>query len=366
MILFLAPPPGRAISGGFLYNEKIVSLAPIDARKIDYRFARYHEVDRWLDSKVDAILLDSLLFSQLDLPAVRRMARRQPLGLLYHHMPSMDPGLSSQQQLARTGSEMRKLRHCSLIIAPSRYVARTVRSRFAHRGWRPPTIAVVRPGVSSAHTNRSRAQNVLREPDCRGGMERPARILTVANLHRRKAQHRLLDALERLRRFSWRWDIVGSHESDPDYAERFNDLIRRSPVAGRVAIHGVVSPEQVSDLYAEADLFALASRFETFGMVFTEAASHAVPSVAEAVGGIPEAVSHRESGLLCRPGTSIEKPLGALLASPQRRRQLALCARRFAASLPDWETQAALFSEALRRLRPSCSAIRGAKHGWTP
>ncbi len=361
MILFLAPPPGTAISGGFLYNQKVVSSAPVDARKIDYRFALYREVDRWSEREVDAILLDSLLFSQLDLPAVRRMARR-PLGLLYHHMPSMDPDLSSQQQLARTGSEMRKLRHCSLVIAPSRYVARTVRSRFAHRGWRPPTIAVVRPGVSSVHTNRSRAQEVLRKPNSRSGAEKPARILTVANLHPRKAQHRLLEALERLRRFSWRWDIVGSHEAAPDYARRFEDLVRRSPVAGRIAIHGPVSPEEVNHLYTEADLFALASRFETFGMVFTEAASHAVPSVAEAVGGIPEAVSHRESGLLCRPGTPIEKPLTALLASPQRRRQLGRSALRFAATLPDWETQAALFAEALRRLRPSCSAIRGAKY----
>lgn len=359
MIRFLAPPTGKAISGGYRYNERVVSLAPADAPEIDYRFVQLREVERWADNRTDAVLLDSLLFSQLDLTTVRHMARRRPLGLLYHHMPSMEPGLSSRERLSRTGDEIRMLRLCSLVIAPSNYVARTVRGRFARRGLRPPSIAVVHPGVSPAQPNRSGALDDLREPDSRADAVKPIRILTVANLHPRKAHHRLLTALERLAHFAWRWDIVGSHEPAPEYAEYFYQRIRRSSVAERIEVHGVVSPRRVQELYAEADLFALASRFETFGMVFIEAASNSVPSVAEAVGGIPEAVSHRESGLLCRAGTPIERPLAALLGSPRRRRELSLGARRFSATLPDWEKQAARFSGALMRFFRSGSATHG-------
>ncbi len=359
MILVLAPPPGTAISGGYLYNEKILDSAPVAAEKIEYRFVRSNEIERRSDRRVQAMILDSLLFSELDLPTIRSLAQRRPLGLVYHHMPSMDPRLSAREQLVRTSREIRKLRHCSLIVATSRYVAKTLRNRFAHRRLRPPTIAVVRPGISPLEMERAQTTSDLRKPEHRPRSECTVRILTVANVHPRKAQHRLLEALERLTHFSWHWDVVGGHESDPGYAERFNDRVRCSPVAQRITVHGVLSPERVHDLYTEADLFALASRFETFGMVFTEAASHAVPSVAEAVGGVPEAISHRESGLLCLPGTSFDKPLAALLRNRHRRRQLASGALRFATTLPDWRAQGALFAEALDRLRRCSSQAQG-------
>lgn len=56
--------------------------------------------------------------------------------------------------------------------------------------------------------------------------------------------------------------------------------------------------ENLDAVYACGDVFALPSHAESFGLVFVEAALHGLPSVATNVGGIPEAVLDRETGLL--------------------------------------------------------------------
>ncbi len=53
--------------------------------------------------------------------------------------------------------------------------------------------------------------------------------------------------------------------------------------------------------YAEADIFAASSIYESFGLMFIEAGYYGVPVCATNVEGIPEVVKHGESGLLCNP-----------------------------------------------------------------
>jgi glycosyltransferase involved in cell wall biosynthesis len=89
--------------------------------------------------------------------------------------------------------------------------------------------------------------------------------------------------------------------------------------------------------YAAADLFALPSRHEPFGLVFVEAAQFGVPSVGTRVGGIPEAVQDRETGLLVAPSDpgqlrdaiellSRDEPLRIRLgAAAQRRARAMFC-----------------------------------------
>jgi len=57
-----------------------------------------------------------------------------------------------------------------------------------------------------------------------------------------------------------------------------------------------------ADLYAAADVFALPSYMEGFGLVYIEAAFHGVPSIGTNVGGIPDAIADGETGLLVAPG----------------------------------------------------------------
>ncbi|HYH83500.1 MAG TPA: glycosyltransferase family 4 protein [Longimicrobium sp.] len=83
-------------------------------------------------------------------------------------------------------------------------------------------------------------------------------------------------------------------------------------------------------LWREADVFALPTRGEAFGMVFQEAAAAALPSIGTAINAIPEIVADGETGILVPPGDvpALAEALRALVSSPEKRSTMGAAARR--------------------------------------
>jgi glycosyltransferase involved in cell wall biosynthesis len=77
-------------------------------------------------------------------------------------------------------------------------------------------------------------------------------------------------------------------------------LARELGIADRVRFLG--NWNDVPTLLRSADLFALASKFEPFGVALLEAQAAGLPIVATAVNEIPKIVADSESGLLTQPG----------------------------------------------------------------
>ena len=67
------------------------------------------------------------------------------------------------------------------------------------------------------------------------------------------------------------------------------------------------------------DLFCLPSLWESFGLVLLEAMAHARPIVATEVGGIPDVITHGETGLLVpsEDPVSLSKAIVYLLTHPE-------------------------------------------------
>ncbi len=62
---------------------------------------------------------------------------------------------------------------------------------------------------------------------------------------------------------------------------------------------GWIAAEQMAELYLQADLLLLPSRFDTFGCVVLEALATGLPVVAYASKGPADIVRHNQEGFLC-------------------------------------------------------------------
>ena len=154
-------------------------------------------------------------------------------------------------------------------------------------------------------------------------------ILTVARLHPRKGQLRVLQALEALpldlqsRLEYW---LVGGHSK-----EGYEPALRTAAARAGFPVKflGDVPDAQLSAIYALADIFAMTSmphRFsvEGFGLVYLEAGAHGLPVVAHAIGGVPEAVVQNETGLLVSPDdpAALTAAFAQLITDPALRLRL--------------------------------------------
>jgi len=74
------------------------------------------------------------------------------------------------------------------------------------------------------------------------------------------------------------------------------EALSRTRLGERVRFFGHL--DDMTDFYAAADIFALVSHGESFGLVYAEAAGYGLPSIGTNVGGIPETIQHGRTGLL--------------------------------------------------------------------
>jgi phosphatidylinositol alpha-1,6-mannosyltransferase len=81
-----------------------------------------------------------------------------------------------------------------------------------------------------------------------------------------------------------------------DDRSRLEALVEREGVRDDVRFLGKVPHDRLPDLYRAADLFAMPSTGEAFGIVFLEAMACGTPAIGLAVGGAADALGHGELG----------------------------------------------------------------------
>jgi glycosyltransferase involved in cell wall biosynthesis len=121
-----------------------------------------------------------------------------------------------------------------------------------------------------------------------------------------------------------------------------------------VTLHRGVSAhsDAWNGLWRAADLFALPTRDEAFGIVFQEAAAAGLPAVGTRLNGVPEIIHHGSNGLLVEPGdgAALAEALATLLGSPETRREMGTRGRAFIAASADPERYRHDLAVAIRRV----------------
>ncbi len=185
-------------------------------------------------------------------------------------------------------------------------------------------------------------------------LARPA-ILTVCGMYRRKGVAELIDAFAEIaaRHPAVRLYLAGD---GPD-RQAFEIQAARLPCAGRIVFLGFVA--QTGRLLAQADVFALASRSEPFGLALAEAREAGCAIVATAVGGVPEVLEHGRSGLLTPPNdpAALAEALERVLTDEGLRADL----QRRAAENVEWLTCSRMAAETLAVYREACEEVHRAR-----
>jgi glycosyltransferase involved in cell wall biosynthesis len=168
-----------------------------------------------------------------------------------------------------------------------------------------------------------------------GGPE--CRILSVGALIPRKGHDVLLRALARLFDLDWVLTIAGTAGRDPVHASGLLALAEDLAIAQRVRFVDDVDEA----LWAHADLFALTSYFEGYGVAVAEALRRGLAVAVTNVGAVPTLVGP-ETGVVCAPGDveQLSKALRRLIFDRVLRRDMAEVAWQAGQLLPFWKEQA--------------------------
>jgi len=281
-----------------------------------------------------AIVIDGLALGVLP-EAALQLAGRNPLLALVHHPLALEWGLSVAQADALRASERAALAAVQGVVVTSAATAKLVAADY---GVPAKRITVARPGSDPA-------------PLARGKQDGVVRLLSVGAVVPRKGFDVLIPALAALTDLPWRLTIAGDRTRDHDAAARLDADIARYALGDRIAVLGAVSPERLAALYAESDVFVLASRFEGYGMAYAEAIAHGLPVIGSHAGAIPDTVP-ADAGLLVDPGNvpALAEALRRVIGDADLRRRLASAARAAAPQLPTWRQSAEIFAGVLERL----------------
>lgn len=343
---FAIPGDINTITGGYIYERLLLEELRVlghDVRHIQLGASFPNPTPRDMEHAIDclasldparALIVDGLVFGSIDTAGLSRV--RAPIVAMIHHPLAFETGLDAAQRDHLFRTERANLALAAHVLVPSEHTAHTLGRDYAVPRDR---ITIAQPGS--------------KQPSLPHALSDPPLILSVGIQHPRKGHDVLLHALALLTDHPWRAVIVGSIH-DTAHAAELVRLLDHLGLQERVILAGRLAQSEVDALFAEASIFALATHYEGYGMVFDEALAWGLPIVSCSTGAVPQTVP-ADAGVLVPPGEAVSfaDAIDRLLIDPALRLRMGEAAKRAGAALPSWTDTARRAGRVLNGLNRS-------------
>lgn len=337
---FAIPGDITTLTGGYIYERRLLEGLRALGHDVEHIQLAASFPDPSAQDMADAVsqlcalpierslILDGLVFGSIATEGLANVSA--PIIAMIHHPLARESGLSEERSAHLYCTERDNLALASHVLVPSPHTAAILTSDY---GVAAERITIARPG-----TDLPSGTSVPIDPPL---------ILSVGIQHPRKGHDILLAALAQIRDLKWQAVIVGSPYDIEHAAElaAFNETLG---LTGRVRLAGRVSSEELSSLYRATSLFALATRYEGYGIVFDEALAYGLPIISCDTGAVPDTVPH-DTGVLVPPEAAepFAHALRTLLSDTEKRDQLAHASQLAGKALPSWLDTARIASGVL-------------------
>ncbi len=176
-------------------------------------------------------------------------------------------------------------------------------------------------------------------------------MVSIGGLGRDKGTLHLLAACRRLWESGFRLELALVGTMEP----AIKRAITRLPASWQEYCYclGRISEVEKWSLLAAADILALPSRTESFGIVFLEAWLCRKPVIGARAGAIPDVVQHGKDGVLVEFGDvpGLADALRTLLTDPARAAQLGMQGYRKVQQCYTWDHQYAHLQEVMAEVQ---------------
>ena len=282
----------------------------------------------------EIVLFDGLVacgVPEVVVPAARRLR----VVVLVHLRLAAETGLPESVRDDLDRREREVLHAADAVVVTSEWAARELAE---HHNLPVNRVHNVDPGVDRAPLAH--------------GTDGASRLLCVASVTPRKGHDLLLDALATIDDLDWHLVCVGALHQAPDHVAR----LKSSSACEKVDFVGPQHGDELEQSYDAADLFVLASRAETYGMVVTEALARGIPVLATDVDPLPRTVGHAPDGSvpgLLVPPDGLATALRSWLTNPDLRERLRKAAQGRRDMLSGWEETSNRLARVLTRVTRS-------------
>ena len=126
-------------------------------------------------------------------------------------------------------------------------------------------------------------------------------FVSVGRIEKSKGYELLAEVIPKCRKGAT-FIIIG----EGSYLEEMKLSLKQEITNKKVIFLGKVPNTEVCAILKECDVFVLPSYFETYGLVYIEAALAKLPSIGTDICAIPEIIRNNETGKLIEPGNKIQ------------------------------------------------------------